>query len=173
MENRTVLCEGKFLRLVKQGHWEFVERTKTTGIVVIVAVTDSGNLLLTEQFRIPVGGKVIELPAGLAGDAAEFETEELATAARRELLEETGYDATQFEPLSVGPPTAGLSSEVVTLFRARNLRRVANGGGVEGENIVVHEVPLAAVKEWLNNQAEGGLLIDPKVYAGLYFLGKV
>jgi ADP-ribose pyrophosphatase len=57
----------------------------------------------------------------------------------------------------------------VTLFVARGLRRVHAGGGTEHEDIHVHEVPLAEVPAWLQQKAAEGMLIDPKVYAGLYF----
>jgi ADP-ribose pyrophosphatase len=138
--------------------------------VVLVAVTAEGRLLLTEQHREPVGGPVIELPAGLVGDRPDEADEDLATAARRELLEETGYEARQIRPLAAGPPSAGLSSEVVTFLLAADLRRVGPGGGDEHEAITVHEVPLAGVPDWLAGQARAGRLVDPKVYAGLYLL---
>src|SRR5690348_10951568 len=90
---RRVLAEGKHLRLVQEGRWEYADRPKAKGAVVLVAITDERQLLLTEQFRVPVGRRVIELPAGLVGDVEGQEAEELEAAARRELLEETGYQA--------------------------------------------------------------------------------
>jgi len=164
-----VLAEGQHLRLVRRGGWEYAERVRGTGIVVIVAVTEDGRLLLTEQHRIPVGRPVVELPAGLAGDRVEDAGEDLETAARRELLEETGYEAQAFERLTEGPPSAGLSSEVVTLLRAVGLRRVGPGGGDAHEAITVHAVPLGEVPGWLDAVARRGCLVDSKVYAGLYF----
>src|SRR5215217_1288754 len=89
----TTIAEGKRVRLVRRGDWEFVTRKKSSGIVAIVAVTDDYKLVLVEQYRPPVAKSVIELPAGLAGDEAGHEQEDLLTAARRELLEETGYEA--------------------------------------------------------------------------------
>ena len=166
---REVLAEGHHLRLVRRDGWEYTERTRGTGVVVIVAVTDDGRLLLTEQHRTPVGTPVVELPAGLAGDRAEDVAEDLKTAARRELLEETGYEADAFERLAEGPPSAGLSSEVVTFLRATGLRRVGPGGGDQHEAITVHAVPLGEVPGWLDAVARRGCLVDPKVYAGLYF----
>jgi ADP-ribose pyrophosphatase len=166
-----VLAEGRHLRLVRRRGWEYAERTNATAIVVLVAVTAEGRLVLTEQHREPVGGPVIELPAGLVGDRPGEADEDLATAARRELLDETGYEAGQIRPLAGGPPSAGLSSEIVTFLVAADLRRVGAGGGDEHEAITVHEVPLAAVRDWLAGQARAGRLVDPKVYAGLYLLG--
>src|SRR6266404_2539800 len=113
-EEAIIEWEGKHLRVLKRGHWEYVERIHARGAVVIAAVTEEGDLILTEQYRPPVSNRVIELPAGLAGDIAGHETEELAAAARRELLEETGYEAREMIRLAAGPPSAGLSSEMVT-----------------------------------------------------------
>ena len=109
-----------------------------TGIVAIIAVTDDGKLLLVEQDRPPVGRRVIELPAGLAGDENGAEHEDLATAARRELREETGYDAAEMVRVAAGPPSAGMTDEVITLFRARGLRKVDDAGGVGSEQITLN-----------------------------------
>jgi len=166
---KVLLCEGKHLRLVQAQGWEYAERTKASGIVAILAITPDQKLLLTEQYRLPVNKRVIELPAGLAGDVAGAETEELTSAAQRELREETGYEAQRFEFLFEGPPSAGATSEVITFFRAVGLRRVGAGGGEENEEIELHEVPLQTVREWLHKKSAAGVLIDPKVYAGLYF----
>jgi ADP-ribose pyrophosphatase len=166
---RTILAEGRFLRLVRDDHWEYADRTRARGAVVVAAVTDDRRLLLTEQFRIPVSRRVIELPAGLVGDIAGEEEEELATAASRELLEETGYQPGKLQLLTIGPPSAGMASEIVAFFLAGELLKVHDGGGDDTEEIVVHAVPLAEIDEWLARQAAEGLLIDPKVYAGLYF----
>ena len=164
-----ILWKGKFLRIMRLGRWEYAERVNAIAGVVIVAVTKQGNLLLTEQERVPVGKRVIELPAGLAGDTKGNETEELPLAAKRELLEETGYEAGELKWLTAGPPSPGLSSEMITFFRAENLRRVSAGGGEGSEKIIVHEVPLRTCAKWLEEQSSAGLLIDPKVYAGLFF----
>jgi ADP-ribose pyrophosphatase len=166
---KTLLYEGQHVRLFRIRHWEFADRVKGIGAVVIVAITPEGNLLLTEQFRLPVNANVIELPAGIAGDIAGHEREELATAAHRELLEETGYEAKDMTFLTTGPPSAGLATEIVTFMLATNLRCVHPGGGDEHEKITVHQVPLKDVPAWLQQKAAQGLMIDPKVYAGLYF----
>lgn len=164
-----LLYEGRFLRLVAKDGWEWVERVNTTGAVVIAAVTEAGQLVLTEQYRIPLAARVIELPAGLVGDVAGTEQEEMAEAARRELLEETGYQADRLEFLTEGPSSAGLATEVYSLFLARRARRVAPGGGEGAEDIQVHVVPLENVHAWLAERRQGGVLVDPKVYTGLYF----
>ena len=165
-----VVSEGEFVRLLIKGGWEYVERPNCTGVVIIVAMTADGKLLFTEQFRIPVGKSVIEFPAGLVGDRTGQETEVLEVAAARELLEETGYEAQQITPLTSGPTSAGLSNELVTLVQAVGLTRRSVGGGEGSERITVHEVPLDEVERWLGQMRDAGKLVDPKVYAGLYFL---
>ena len=163
------LHAGRHLRLVARNGWEFVERPGIHGIVIVVAVTPDGRLLLVEQWREPVGADVLELPAGLAGDSAGPVAEPLEEAARRELVEETGWDATEMERLTSGPPSAGVTSEIVTFFRAKGLARVGEGGGVDGEAITVHEVPLATAEAFLGGREAAGVLVDPKVWAGLWF----
>jgi ADP-ribose pyrophosphatase len=166
-EKPVILGAGRFLRLVRADGWEFVERVRATGVVAIVAVTTDGELILTEQFRASVKGPVIDLPAGLAGDGPG--TEELVTAARRELIEETGYDARRFTLLAHAPTSPGLTTEVVSFFHAKGLKKIGAGGGIEGEHIQVHSVKLERADAWLRRRSRKGVQVDCKVYAGLYF----
>lgn len=169
MSKIETIGAGRFLRLRSRDGWEYVERPNVRGIAVIVAVTDDAKLLLVEQYRASVNRRVISLPAGLVGDLPGQADEDLATGAIRELEEETGYRAERMELLVAGPHSAGSTSEVATFMRARDLRKVSAGGGDEYEDIVVHEVPLAAAPQWLARQAGTERLVDPKTYAGLYF----
>ena len=164
-----VLAEGRYLRLVARGRWEFVERVGISGIVIIVAVTDNDELVLVEQHRPPIAASCIELPAGLAGDVPGEEDEPLERAARRELVEETGYEADSMWVAFRAPPSAGMSSEVYTVFVARGLRRVGAGGGDGSECIQVHHVPLAEVDAWLATRQREGTSVALSVYAGLAF----
>jgi ADP-ribose pyrophosphatase len=164
-----VLLEGRYLRMLRRGRWEYVERIKPSGIAVIVAVTAADELLFVEQLRPPLGERVIELPAGLVGDVAGSEDEGIEEAARRELLEETGYRAGELELLTEGPVSPGLSTEVVSVFLARGAERVSSGGGDASEDIAVHAVPVAAADGWLEARRREGVLVDAKVYTGLYF----
>jgi ADP-ribose pyrophosphatase len=164
------LAEGQHLRLLRNDRgWEFAQRVGVSGVVVVVALTDAGELLLVEQHRAPIGTAVIELPAGLAGDIAGSEDEDLAVAAIRELEEETGYTASGMQLLTSGPVSAGMTDETLSFFKATGVRRIGPGGGDDSEDIVVHAIPLAQVAEWLAERAAAGVPCDPKVYAGLWF----
>ncbi len=168
-----VIAAGKHLRLKKRDGWEFVERIGATGVVAVVAITDDRRIVLTEQFRSPVQGNVIDLPAGLSGDTPGAEDEALRRAAERELEEEAGYRAGVWADLGAGPPSPGMSSEIVTFFRAEKLVKVSAGGGVgEHERITVHEIPIANLPTWLSAAKARGALIDLKIFAGMY-LGTV
>jgi 8-oxo-dGTP pyrophosphatase MutT (NUDIX family) len=81
--------------------------------------------VLVEQFRVPLGRACIELPAGLIGDDAGGEGEEAATAAVRELEEETGYRAGRMEDLGEYYSSPGMVTEAFTLFRAHDLERAS------------------------------------------------
>jgi nicotinamidase/pyrazinamidase len=168
----TSLHVSKFLALIKEGHWEYVDRVNATGAALIVALTAERKILLVEQYRIPIHARTIELPAGIIGDEPGTSNESQAEAARRELLEETGYAAETMAELTTGPACSGITSERVTLFHASGLRRTGKGGGVAHEDITVHEVPVAEIVPWLEAKAETGVLIDPKVYAGLFFMAQ-
>jgi ADP-ribose pyrophosphatase len=170
MDDIETIARGKYLHLVRRGSWEFAHRPNACGIVGIIAVTDQREVILVEQFRPPVNAAVIELPAGLAGDLADAPTEELAVAAHRELLEETGYDAREMVKVAEGPVSAGMSDEFITLFLARGLSKQTDGGGDESESIIVHYVPLERIDAWLGEQVKEGKMIDLKVYAGLRFV---
>lgn len=167
---RVTHYEGKYKRFVSVDRWEFVERLNCWGIVGIIAVTDDKKVILVEQMRIPVGHPVIEFPAGLADGAGGKSDETLEDVAKRELLEETGYEAKEMKLCARGPISSGSTSDILTLFRAYGLKKVGSGGGDHTESIVVHEIPISKIDSWLKKKEEEGILIDSKVYAGLYFL---
>ena len=169
MPEDQIIFDAKYLRLVKRKDWEFVHRKHITGIVGIIAITEGRELVLVEQFRIPLGKPVIEIPAGLVGDTPGSEHESLADAANRELEEETGYHAGKMRLLTTGASSAGLTDELITLFLATGLTRTGPGGGDPSENITVHVVPLPQVPAFLARRAENGAIIDLKVYSALYF----
>jgi ADP-ribose pyrophosphatase len=167
-----ILAEGKFTRLVAANHWEWVERINTTGAVVIVPITADRRIVLIEQYRIPLRSRVLELPAGLVGDVPGAADEPLLEAARRELLEETGYEAAHWQRLIEGPSSAGLTTEMYHLFLAGDARKVGAGGGDAQEQIDVVIAPLDGIDAWLEEKRRTGIVIDPKIYMGLYFAGR-
>jgi ADP-ribose pyrophosphatase len=164
-----IAWEGKYLCVRVEGAWEYVERPNAPAGVVIVALTPEGELLLTEQFRVPTGKNVIELPAGLSGDD-DYAGEHFIETAKRELREETGYEADEWHELAKGPISAGLSNEIVVFYLGKNLRQIGVGGGEGSEKIHVHRVPLKKVRGWLQQKQEEGCWVDPKIYAGMYFI---
>ncbi|MEO8459555.1 MAG: NUDIX hydrolase [Dokdonella sp.] len=170
MTDSEILCNGKWLRLRKRGRWEYAERTNPGGGVMIIAVTPDDRLLFVEQFRPALQCATIEMPAGLVGDVAEQSSENAIEAAQRELLEETGYTAGRIEFVMAGPTSAGMSNEILAFVRAHDLTREHAGGGDESEDISVHEVPRTEAAQWLVQKMRDGYSVDPKMFAGLYFL---
>lgn len=171
--NRTTLAETKFLKLIQQQHWTFAQRPNVTGAIAVLALTDAREVVLIEQFRIPTNSNVIELPAGLVGDTVGFEQESLVEAARRELMEETGYDAETIETLVQGASSAGLTDERVHLLFATGLKKVGPGGGDASEQIQVNLVSVDCIDDWLDDQIAQNKDIDFKVLAALYFLRRL
>lgn len=163
------LYEGRFLRLVRDRHWEYTERTNSSGAGFILAVTPEDELLLVEQYRLPLHARTIELPAGMIGDDEGFKGEAIEASALRELEEETGYRGSAARILTSGPVAAGMTSEQLHLVQITGLQRVHDGGGVEGENITVHRVPVKQVHDWLEQKRAEGLQIEPRIYSALYF----
>jgi ADP-ribose pyrophosphatase len=165
------LYETPWITLQRIGHWDFVRRPHSDSCVGILAVTPENEIVLVEQFRIPIQRRVIEIPAGIVGDEEEHRGESLAGTAARELLEETGYRAGTIEPLLDTPTSAGLTTEFIHLFYAKDLVKEHDGGGVAGEDILVHHVPLASLREWLQERQAAGMVIDFKIHACLWLAG--
>lgn len=164
------LHTGRHLVLLKEGRWEYVRRTSNRGAVFVAALTDARELILIEQYRVPLHARCIELPAGILGDEHDHRDEAPEACAARELEEETGYRGTRFRQLTSGPVAGGMTSEILYLVAAEGLSRTGRGGGVDGEEITVHAVPLADVPGWLERRRAEGLLVEPRIYAALHFL---
>lgn len=167
MSEEITLYESKWLGLYRTGKWDYVRRPNSLACVGILAITPEDEVILIEQFRIPVGRTVIEIPAGLVGDEPEFAGETLAHTAGRELVEETGYQAGKIEEILASPTSAGMTPEFTHLFFATELSKVAEGGGVSGENISVHLVPRKKLRDFLAARQAKGDAIDFKIHAAL------
>ena len=164
------LFQGRWLSMRRRGRWEYVERNNEGGAVIIVAITPDDKVLFVEQYRVSILANTIEMPAGLVGDLETHDTEDAMDAARRELEEETGYRCGRLEFIHAGPSSSGMSTEMIAFVRAYDLEKVGNGGGDETENILVHEVPRTEAGAWLFARAAEGYSIDPKLFAGLWFI---
>lgn len=151
---------GRFIEVRKRGRWEYVGRTRNVRAAVILAL-DSDDVVLVEQYRVPLGRHCLELPAGLIGDDDADDT--VAAAAARELAEETGYRADLIEELGEFQSSPGMVSESFTLVRATGLTRVGPGGGVDGEDIAVHRVPIDEVGDFVAARRAAGVAIDVKL----------
>jgi ADP-ribose pyrophosphatase len=154
------LWEGRYLAVERRGKWEYVSRTRGISAAVILAV-DKGKVILIEQYRVPLGRNCLELPAGLIGDEAEGE--EAEAAAIRELEEEAGYRAERMTDLGRFYSSPGMTSEGFSLLRAEGLTRTGDGGGVEGEEIIVHRVKLSEVPAFVAMKRAEGCAIDVKL----------
>lgn len=171
--NRKTVWEGSFIRSLlleykdEKGEvrgWEAVERVNCSGIVAVIPVTMEGELLMIRQFRPALNSFVIEFPAGL-NDKGET----LEEAARRELVEETGYTSEALEFIAEGPISSGLSTEVLTVFLAKDavpatafLREQYPID--ETEAIEVISIPLMSTYEKIEEFRKNGDLTDIKIY---------
>lgn len=166
--SKKIVWQGSFMSAVEityrdaRGHirtWEALERLGISGIVIMVAVTPSGNIVLEKQFRPPLGREVIELPAGLVEP-----NESMEAAAERELIEETGWHARKIEFLAEGPISTGASTEALRAYLCTDLEHVGKNGGDDNEIIEVIEVPIEQTQDYLREEQAKGQLVDLKVF---------
>jgi ADP-ribose pyrophosphatase len=163
-QEKTV-WSGKYLSVHVKDTWEYVDRAQGLSAAVIVAFTDRDELILIEEYRVPLGRPCLGFPAGIVGD--DVTGEDPIDSARRELEEETGYRAESMEPLGEFASSPGLTSECFTLFRARGLQKVGDGGGLADEDITVRLVPRQDVADFVGKARGRGLAIDVKLMAAL------
>lgn len=164
VEQPEIVWQGKFITTIREGRWEYVNRARGIHAAVILAIDDAPDgrhVLLVEQYRIPIHARCIELPAGLVGD--DSAGEEAAPAAARELEEETGYAAADWRNAGAFFSSPGMVGESFTLMIARGLTRVGPGGGVDGEDIVTHRVPIDGIADFIAAKRAEGCAIDVKV----------
>lgn len=159
-----IMWAGRFITARRRGRWEYVGRARNIRAAVILAIDQDAagrHILLVDQFRVPLGRRCVELPAGLVGD--DMAGEDAADAAARELEEETGYRAGRMESLGEFYSSPGMVSESFTLFRAHDLEKTGDGGGVDGEDIRVHRVPLDAIATQIDAWRTEGFAMDVKL----------
>lgn len=167
-EPEEIVWEGRYIAAKRRGKWEYVSRTRNVSAAVILALDDDPfgeaqdrHVLLVEQYRVPLGKVCLELPAGLIGD--ETEDEAVEAAAARELEEETGYRPARMTELGFYYSSPGMVSEGFTLLRAEGLEKVSEGGGVDGEDIIVHRVRLGEVADFVAAKRAQGCAIDVRL----------
>jgi ADP-ribose pyrophosphatase len=160
------MWEGKYIRAMKRGRWEYVSRTNSIGAAVILAEHE-GKIILVEQYRVPVGARCLELPAGLVGDEEAHATVE--STAIKELEEETGFTCDRVERLGDFHSSPGMVAESFTLVRAQGVRRVGEGGGTEHEEIEVHLVAREDIPAFVAERRAAGIAIDVKLLIFMNF----
>jgi ADP-ribose pyrophosphatase len=155
-----LMWEGKFIRALKRGNWEYASRARDIRAVVILAEYE-GKVILIDQPRAGPDCRCVELPAGLVGDIDPDATVE-ATAIK-ELEEETGFTADRVERLGDFYSSPGILAEAFTLVRVHGVRRIGAGGGDESEDITVHLVARADVANFLEQKRAEGFGMDVKL----------
>jgi ADP-ribose pyrophosphatase len=169
-----IAWEGKWIIARKRGRWEYASRAREIRAAVILPI-DGDHVVLVEQYRIPIARNCLEMPAGLIGDEDGKDGEDPLESARRELQEETGYRADSWTDLGEFFSSPGMTTESFTVYLAEGLHKVSEGGGIEGENITVHRVPLAQISEFVAAERARGTAIDSKLLMLLAggFLGDI
>lgn len=170
---RETLWQGDFLKTVRITYrddkgvvraWEAVDRADADGVVIIVPVTEAGDFLLLRQFRAANGNYTIEFPAGLVNPG-----EGVMEAARRELMEETGFEAADYSLLLENILSTGSNAERWTAILARGARPAPDEikalyPGDESEDIEVIKVPAASLFDFLFTCQQAGDSADLRVH---------
>ena len=156
VSNRDVVFEGRIWDVVSESFdyngtkltREFVAHP---GAVAVIALNEKQEVLLIKQYRHPVRTYLWEIPAGLLDIPGESKLE----AAKRELLEETGYIADEWQELIAFHTTPGGNDETITIFVAKSVRHQGHELELEGEetDLELRWVPLAeALESVLNSE---------------------
>ncbi|MEQ1487720.1 MAG: NUDIX hydrolase [Methylotenera sp.] len=152
----TVMCDQVRLPNANISQREYVMHP---GAVVIVPLLPNGNVVLERQFRYPLHQVFIELPAGKI-DAGE----DILLTGQRELLEETGYTASNWVKLGLQHPCIGYSNEVIHMYLASGLSAGAHKRD-DDEHLEVFEINFADCMNMIKN----GEITDGKTIVALFF----
>lgn len=178
--DQKTLWQGKFIKTILISYkdhkgvvreWEAVGRMNEDGVVVIIPVTDNVELIIIRQFRPALNSYVIELPAGLVDPGEDY-----ISAAKRELLEETGYSSDNMSLLTEGVISTGINAEKWKIVIAQNVVRATEEAMKmcrpdENENIEVIKMPAAGMYEALQEYSRNGDDVDLRIF-GLWELAK-
>ena len=154
------MWEGKFVRALRRGKWEYASRARDIRAVVILAEYE-GKVILVDQPRVGPDCRCVELPAGLVGDLDPDATVE--DTAIKELEEETGFTADRVERLGDFYSSPGMLAESFTLVRLHGVRQIGEGGGDDSEDIKVHLVARADIPNFLEQKRAEGFGMDVKL----------
>lgn len=169
MEEKTLKSDlafqGGFLKVwrdqveLSDGTVTWREFIKHPGASVILAIREDKKILFVRQYRYPLKKVFLELPAGKK-DA----NEDAITTARRELIEETGYEAQYFEKLSDLNPCIGYSDEVIHLVLAKELKMV----GLKPDHGEILEQDALTIDEAME-KIKSGEITDSKTLFGIFW----
>ncbi|MDP2805955.1 MAG: NUDIX hydrolase [Gallionellaceae bacterium] len=163
-----LVYEGNFIQVhidkvsLPDGSISSREYLKHPGAVAVIALLDNGNLIMERQFRYAPQQEFIELPAGKIDHG-----EDTLITAKRELLEETGYVASEWTHLSSAWPCIGYADERMEYYLARGLTHKGRQLD-EGEFLEVFELSPAEAIEWIRL----GKITDSKTIVGLFWMEK-
>lgn len=163
-----VSYDGNFLKVRKDharmpdGSIKSREYINHPGAVAILALLDNGNLIMERQFRYAPQREFIEIPAGKIDHG-----EEILLTAKRELLEETGYAASEWIHLTTAWPCIGYADERLEYFLARGLT-LQERKLDDGEYLEVFELSVVDAIDWVRQ----GKINDSKTIVGLFWLEK-
>lgn len=158
--------------IVHLEHWDVTlpdgrparrEVARHPGAAAVVALDDSGNVLLVKQFRAPLGRVTVEIPAG----KLDFAGEDRLEAAKRELREETGYTAKKWTKLTDLATTPGFCDEVIGIYLAEELT-AGETDPDDDEFLNVMRMPLSEAVALTVN----GTIADSKTITGLLLADK-
>lgn len=166
--NSEVIASGGMLTVKRDqvrlpnGHTSQREYVVHPGAVVVVPILPNGNVVLEKQFRYPLHQVFIELPAGKIDPG-----EDILVTGQRELLEETGYSATEWIKLGQQHPCIGYSNEVIHIYLARGLTD-GDHQRDEDESLEVFELSFDQCLEMIQN----GQITDGKTIVALFLAEK-
>lgn len=167
--SEEIVYEGKFLRVRRDlartpdGAESVREYILHPGAAAMVPFDAEGRILVEWQFRYPRREHFIEIPAGKLDPGESF-----LDAARRELVEETGYAATEWAPLTTIHPAIGFADERIDIFLCRGLVR-GTPQLDHGEVVDCEFVTLG----WLVDELRAGRLTDVKTQIAVHWVERI